>query len=532
MAATLSRIFSAQNSNFASSAPKKIPMLNSLTSSLGSFLREVHQTRKKKSLMAWFKAIPELTALSNKVAKDIVYDWHFEPVVPGQTGRNKILKANKFATQVNLSRVMYSQVMDMLITGEGFGWIGKLQDSDIKKEISKRVSKEIFLKPSEKKMLSKRIFKEMKGDYKRAIEFKQEDQLSNLQRIDEDTLKPRKYRYIASTTMEIVHDQFDIKEYHQVVGMNQIKFSKEEIIRYSFMDVDGKVSGFTPVESIVVQLELLRQMWQNMLSIYKNGGAPDKLFILENTKVSTAEYKRIQEQLQKYKLVENKHGNMVFTGKVTVEDLQQMDQMQFKDSGLYITGLVAMQWQIPRSSIPYIIGGTNTKDDTGGNSERGYWRNISFAQEAYANVMNNQLWMPHFGVRLVFNNAFIQQDVQEETAKGLKYTNIESMDRILSRSKKRLNEEKRKKLLGLSDQDLEDIPEEEQLQFGQENSFGAQGNQLPKDSSESLDKRNKNNKKKQEQISSQESQGMKPTGVGKEKMIPANEFWFVKKSSK
>ena len=104
-------------------------------------------------------------------------------------------------------------------------------------------------------------------------------------------------------------------------------------------------------------------------AIHKNGGAPDKIFNLKNLSVSSPAYKRIEDQIAKYRLAENKHGNMLFTGDLAVVDLQQMDEMQFKDLGLYITGLIAMQWGIPRSSIPFIIGGTNTKDDTGGNAE-------------------------------------------------------------------------------------------------------------------------------------------------------------------
>jgi hypothetical protein len=222
------------------------------------------------------------------------------------------------------------------------------------------------------------------------------------------------------------------------------------------MDVDGKINGFSPVESVLVQLELLRQMWQNMLALHKNGGHPDKIFTFENMRMSDPNFAKIQEQLLKYKMVENKHGIMMFTGKVNVQDLQQIEDMQFQDMGLYITGVMAMQWQIPRSSIPYIVGSANTKDDTGGNSEKGYWRNIELAQYLIADTLNTQLFIPHFGVKIVFDNTFIMQDVQLQTARQLRLNNIKLENELLATHQKKLSYETMIRELGRSDIETEE----------------------------------------------------------------------------
>ena len=102
---------------------------------------------------------------------------------------------------------------------------------------------------------------------------------------DEDVFMPREFRTVASSTMETLFDRFNIIGYKQTVQGRRILFDPDEIIRNSYLDVDGKVKGFTPLESAIVQLELLRFMWQNMLSLEKNGGHPDKLFILKNERV-------------------------------------------------------------------------------------------------------------------------------------------------------------------------------------------------------------------------------------------------------
>ena len=501
MVTTLSSVFRSVTQQPVGIINRNLPMINVISSSLSNFLSARNQIQKKKHLMTWFKITAELKALSTKVAKDIVQKYHFEPVSPSESGRNKVMNANKFALEVGLRRVMFSQAIDLLITGEAYGWMGKIEDKQLKTKIKKHLEEIPFLQLKEKNSLSDRIFKEVK----------QNEGLASIDAIDEDLLRPRKYRYVASTTVETIHDQFDIISYKQTVGTDMSSFSPKDIIRYTFEDIDGKIMGFTPVESVVVQLELLRLMWQNMLALSKNGGAPDKLFILENSQPNSPAYKRIEQQLQKYKVVENKHGNMLFTGKITVEDLQQLDQMQFKDMGLYITGLIAMQWGIPRSSIPFIVGGTNTKEDTGGNSSRGYWRNVAYMQSVFAEIMNVQLWIPHFGVQIVFDNPNIQEDVQLHTAQNLKLINIQTTESLLRASGKKLSKTKRLRLLGLTLQDVEEMEEEELQPL----------NGLPTQPDNDLvnntdDKQNLNNAKRQEQADTIASQGMKPTGVGKE----------------
>ncbi len=512
MTILLSRIFRTVGNNpNLNMVNKHLPMINSIVSA-SSEVFGANQLRKKKFLMSWYKIIPELTALVDKVAKDIVYKWHFEPINPNDSGRNKVMAANKFAMEIGLRERMLSQAIDILITGEAFGWIGKIKEETIKEEIEKQVSKEIFLERKEKKYITNRIYNELKKESnfnRESIELKQEDGFINTSFIDEDLLRPRKYRYVASTTVEIEHNQVDILKYIQVVGTNQVVFQPKEIIRFTFFEIDGKINGYSPVEAILVQLELLRQMWQNMLSIHKNGGAPDKIFILEDHK-NQQNFNRLVEQLEKYKLAENKHGNMVFTGKLTVEDLNQLDKMQFMDMGLYITGLIAMQWQVPRSSIPYIVGGTNTKDDTGGNSEKGYWRNVEMSQMLFAEPMNTQLWIPHFGVKIVFDETYIQQDVQIQTAKQLKLGNIMTTDSILKTSGKQLTDKKKLKLLNLHTLDVEEAVDMIEA-------TSTLNNQLPQaDVNDSDDKKNISDKKRKEQNSVIASRGMPPTGVGKE----------------
>lgn len=483
------------------------PMLNEIHQNLNNFFASRTQIGKKQVLMRWYKTSLELQNLTNKVAKDLTGDFHFENVNPSTSGRNKILTANKFATEVQYKRQKYSQNIDKLVTGERFTWLGFLKDKQIKDAISKSIGNRPFMEKKTLKNLEKETF----------LELKKMQGMVEFDGIDEDLLRPRKIRTIASSSMEVKFNQNEILGYVQDVGGKKEPFTTKEIIRGTLADVDGKVSGFTSVESAIVQLELLRFMWQNMMSIHKNGGHMDKMFILEDGQVNSPAYERIREQLQKYKLVENKHGNMLFTGKVKIEDLTQLDKMQFMDMGLYITSLLAMMWEIPKSSLPMIVGSTNTKDDSGGNSEKGYWSNIEFEQERDAEIDNLQLWIPHFGVRLVYERNYVQKDVQEETAKQLRFNNVKTIDETVRANKKRIKFEDRAKMLGLDKEIFEDIPEEELMQEVQGDGITGTGKQMSNNEvNDSQDKANMNKKKKIESDAAIVSGGMKPTGTGKE----------------
>jgi hypothetical protein len=499
MAAALSQVFRVLNNQPTNSISRRMPMINEITNTLTNYLSARGQIAKKKILMNWYKRIPELTALTNKVARDVVYKWHFESLDPTKVNKNKIMRANRFAQEIELNTLFHTQMVDMLVTGEGFGWKGKLSDKQVKEVINKVLKKEIFLEKKEKKEILDSIMREAKNF----------DGFSSRNFNDEDILRPRKYRNVPSTTIEIVFNQFDVLHYNHIVGIqNPIKFKPEEIIRYTLMEVDGKINGFTAVEAVLVQLELLRQMWQNQLSLHKNGGHPDKLFILENVRTNTNDYKRIEEQLLKYKLVENKHGNMLFTGKVNVEDLNQLDNMQFKDLGLYITGLVAMQWGIPKSSIPYIVEGQAKTEDKGGDSERNYWRNIDFAQTRYAETMNTQLWIPHFGVKIVFDSPFPQDDVTRQTARNMLLNNVLLENQLLATDEKQLASHVIMKKLGYVDTDLT----KKKMELDPTNSLNQQ---LPKGSTSEAET-NRRAGKRNEQVARAQSQGTAPSGVGKE----------------
>lgn len=507
MVSTFQRVFQAVGSSpYSQQADRHLPMINSIMSSIGSYFYDTNQLMRKKSLMYWYRSIPELCGFVNKVARDVTAGHKFKP---GSTnsgddvGRNRIKKSNQFSQEVLLREIQFSQVVDMLVTGEGYGWLGELSDDIIRKEIATRLDgRGIELKGFDKAALATELFMEFKARKKFRTQY-----------IDEDSQLPRLYRYVPSTTMENVYDKYDIKFYRHTVGGKSLEFSTDELVRYTFMNVDGRPNGFTPLDALLVQLELLRFMWQNMLSIHKNGGAMDKIISFENVNPNSEAFKKVKQEFMKYKNVENRHGIYLTTGKFLVEDLSSIEEMQFKDMGLYITGLLALQWGIPRSAIPYILGDSNAKADVGGESERGYWEVIRQMQKTFADRQNTQLFLPHFGTLLEFDNRFVHRDIQKETYRMNKLDNLVKENELLTSIGKQLNEETLMDELGRSEDELKKAsPRLMDQTMPRSNMMGNQ----PKRNLPSDGDANRRAGKRTEQQATAASRGTKPSGMGKE----------------
>jgi hypothetical protein len=373
----------------------------------------------KKFLIDLYKVQPELNAVINNVCFDIAGKFHFTPIKKGDSGRNKILEVDKWVQNNQFNQVLLNQCIDWQMTGEGYSWLGKPTDDQIKEILDNCMKRKFGIKSVEAKEYGDRAF----------LELKQNDMIFN----DEDFMKPRTVRYVASSTMDIKFTKDDIEYYIQRVGSDDRRFELKEIIRLTDLMIDGKPFGFTPVSSMITQLELLKLMWLNQRSVQRNGGNPGKIFAFKNMQPNSPAYRRTEEQLSNYKQVQNKHGNMLITGDLTVTDINENDAMQFKDVGLYVLSVIAMQWRLPKSMLPVVLGGSNTKGDIGTPSaEKSYWTNIERKQDRLAQIYNQQLFIPVFGVKMCFNKDYKQDEVAENTNRQLLLNNIEMENRLLS----------------------------------------------------------------------------------------------------
>lgn len=374
---------------------RHLPLLNSLFVERFSKFNPYSQDNNFKTFMKWARRSPQLMGFIRLIASDILSDGREFKPLKKESGRNKIIKAKDFWDKNNGLEIVEETVYDILLTGIGYNWLGKLDDAQAKEfceEIIYRAYPDIEKKEFEYK--AERLFNELKEENSEKF--------------------VKKWRYVASSTMTMHTNEYEVLKYIQRVGVNIKEFSPKEIMKFKLMPFDGKVFPFPPMEALLAEVYLLWMITQNYLSFFENGGKPDNVFILPKELAGSKNHKYLIDTLRKYKKIKNKHGNLVFTGDLSVEQLMKVeDQMENKDLSLYIVGVLAMFYNVPVSRIPFLIGKSASEGDAGGLADAGYWRMISVMQSKIEEVYNSNLWRPYFNVEFEFSRGYLQDEVRE-----------------------------------------------------------------------------------------------------------------------
>lgn len=328
------------------------------------------------------------------IISDIVSDKiNFIPMEDKNSGRNRIKRAGKFWKVNKGISVIEETLADQLLLGIGYNWVGKLSERRVK-ELCRQVAGEFY---------------ETKED----IETKSEHIYEGIANGETATLV-KKLRYVAASTMRILTNDHEITGYLQVVGLKEKKYKPNEIIEFRLMPFDGKPYPFPPMEALFAEVYLLWLITQNYVSFFENGGRPDAAFILPKEIAGSKNHKKLIQTLQKYKKIQNRHGNLVFTGDLKIEDLTKIeDAMEHKDLGLYLVGVLAMIYGIPVGRIPFLIGKAANMGDSGGLADSGYWRKISVWQSKIEDGYNSGLFNPFFGVNIRFARGYKQDEIRE-----------------------------------------------------------------------------------------------------------------------
>lgn len=375
---------------------KNLPLLNSLFIERFTQLNPYSKDNDFKTYMRWVRRSPSLLGFLKIIVNDILSDSiEFTPVEKNVSGRNKVLKADKFFNANNGHAVIEEMCYDLFTLGIGYNWIGKISNFQLK-ELCDASVKEVF-----------------SGVEKKELEYKAQIISDFVKKDNADTLA-KKWRCVAASTMSPQTDEYEVLKYTQRVGVNFKEYSTDEIITFKFMPMDGKIFPFPPLECLLSEIYLLWLISQNYISFFENGGKPDNVFILPQELAGSKNHQYLIETLKKYKQIQNKHGNLVFTGNLSIERLMEVEhQMENKDLGLYLVGVLAQFYGVPVSRIPFLVGKAAAGGDAGGLADSGYWRGVSVWQSKIETPLNNNLWIPYFGVKMRFGRGYLQDEVRE-----------------------------------------------------------------------------------------------------------------------
>lgn len=197
----------------------------------------------------------------------------------------------------------------------------------------------------------------------------------------------------------------------------------------------------------------------------RNNGVPKKVFTLTEEIANSPNHEYVKQQLQTFGAIQNRHGNLVLTGKVDIADLEEkLKDMEYEQLALYVTSNVAYALQIPVSRIPYMIGKAQSGGDSGGLAESGYWSMIEADQRKIENILNSQMF-ERMGWIVKFRKTHKIDDIRETQAMSMKADAITKVQTILQPMGKKITVNKILSLMDMAEDDLQELtPEEKAMQ--------------------------------------------------------------------
>lgn len=369
----------------------KEPMINESNWTIPSYFKKTANP-SHKILWKYFKETPEMVALFTTIVEDILSDgWHLIG------GRNNKKQANDFLEENNAKQTIASFLYDSLVTGDGYIYKSAVTPSQAKKVVN-NVVKSIYGKQN--RYLSNNILTRIKTDYP-------------------DVFKVRSFKTVPSSTMAA---SFDIHgnpiNYVQTVAGKQAVFTPNEIIHWRYMQLDGKFYGFTPMTSVLREIEILSSVKDYARYFFDKGGVPNFMFILKNETPDSPTHKAFKNALRLYSTLTNKYKSLVLTGEVDVKELNKLTKdMEYRELARYVTQVMVMTWGVPASRLSDVLVTQGMK--TSVTSSEGYYRKISHYQDILEDIINTQL-LKDYGVKLRFNRTYKQDEVREVQIEKMK----------------------------------------------------------------------------------------------------------------
>lgn len=345
-----------------------------------------------KQLMDWIKRTPEAIGMLKTIITDIVTRISFKAVPVQGQGRpskkqeiSKESKAKNFS-DMNLFRNKLESVMFDWLLGDGYLWIGAVDAEQLKELVKKKY-------------------------FEAGLEFKDTKYYKDF--LDEEA-EVNTIKYIPMTTMDIEYDENKVISYKQRVGNIKKIWGPKEIIHAKFMDIDGKVLGFSPAQSAIPVIITLGMIKDYAGKFFEGGGVPDTIFNFPDEMANSDAIKKMEFLLKEYRN-NKKRGHMVIGAKLELHKINEFNKdMEFRELAIYYTGILAFAYGLPLSKINTILG-TDVKEGAAGTdlSQTSYQNNIRNSQEYWESLLNTQLWVPAFGVKMTFSRAFLIDEVKE-----------------------------------------------------------------------------------------------------------------------
>lgn len=350
------------------------------------------------TLMYWVKSTPECIGIVKRIATDIVTKFDFIAIdSPNKSGRPKKNydqltedKAYQFSRRNFFRQKLISGVMDWLITGDAYLWKGRLSEAQIKEILTKHYS-------------------DYNMDYK---------EFEHKQFFDEDWNGVNAVEIIPSSMVEIIHDHLKVIQYIQkskTAPDRDRKFSPDEVIHAKFMELDGKVYGYSPMESSYTAIKTINAIQDYNYNYFANGVKLNRAWMFSGM-INQSYLDAFQETIEKYQRTRYAQGDIIVAGgdKINVETLNQVsDEMQHRQLAINVVGRLAFAFNMPADILSSILGVDVKSTAIGSDIEdAGYNRNIEQSKQYWEDLLNTQLFNKEFKVNIKFDRQFLQDKIK------------------------------------------------------------------------------------------------------------------------
>lgn len=217
---------------------------------------------------------------------------------------------------------------------------------------------------------------------------------------------------VPASTVEHDIDEFgNIERFIQSIGTKDYDLDPEKVVHHSYMNLDGETYGFSPVAALFAELDMLANAKDYNGVKFNNAAVPNKVFKLPNDGPNGQNFEMVKQTVKKYRQLKNKHRDLVLTGDIEIEDLNDTSDMEFRELAQYVTRVVALSWGVPPSRIGGGIGSDSATESA--MASEGYNKRIQRMQDKYETILNRELFEPMFSIRIEFKNPDIKSEIRK-----------------------------------------------------------------------------------------------------------------------
>lgn len=339
---------------------------------------------------------PEAISLAYAVARDIVgLDYEIE-YLGKSSGKQRRRDARIFWEQ-EFKQPLLHAVVDALFTGEFYTWKNKISPGNAEQKMREVIEQKYDF------------------NYSRSLDIASKAALQTIDADDEGIFSVRDIRHVPSSTIEHDINKYgDVKNYVQKrSGEEDIELDPDKIVHYQFMKLNGGTYAFPVARAVLSEMDTVANVKDFNGIRFDNAGVANKLFKLPEDGPDSKNYQLLKNTIKKYRKKRDKFRDMVLTGEVEVEDMHDMEDMDFKELITHMVQTMAMLWQVPPERAQMQIGdGQGAQRSTFGNE--GYYNNIYFHGQQIGALINKEVFEEEFNCRIHFKNPNVREEIRKQ----------------------------------------------------------------------------------------------------------------------